>query len=392
MKLVGLTCQTPHFAETTLTMTLSYMPASKTTFAFVSLCRGEMEYFLKVLRPLAELCNSPLLLPTVLCRTMTTLLFKRLEKVQKNLKIVEIHNGKLKHIHSDEQAAKDRNCDRSHIDLVEMHFELTRGLREYLEQMEIRLVEESSIPQKRDADPHAPSSGVTTRSANGAEDLHISGVYLSMEQKDLTRLIRTTRLEVQAHLDRCKRMERRIDMQIDVLNNFKQSRIAEATYMDSTAMKALAFITMIFLPPNALASVFGANGFFMSIDDGKITAVTGIFSRIYVPTSILLIVAVFLSWMLWTYWYHITYWVHRHSRTKSHRSGAEGQPLPMRGVDIEPLPCARLGRQRRRELDLERGFLHHSEPLHLGRLSFLQGSGSQHASHTSSERGRSRYS
>ena len=310
-----LTCQTPHFRSTTLSLTTSYLPETKTTTAFVVLCSGEMQYFIDTLRELAQLCASPLLLPTLFYLTMASLLSKRMAKAEKKLRDVEIHNQKLKHIHRGEQSSKDQDCDRDHMDLVEAHYELTRGLAEFVEDLEPRLCKLSwSLGHLCEQSPQTSSTVVASVasesiSESDLDNLPISGA-LPYENKELNQLIRRTHYSVQADLLKRKRLERRVEVQMQVLYNLKQTRIAEATYTDSAAMKSLALLTMIFLPPNAVATIFGANNFFTTLD-GTVTGVTRTFSTVFVPTSILVVTVVAVSWVLYTYWYDMKDWLRK---------------------------------------------------------------------------------
>jgi len=49
---------------------------------------------------------------------------------------------------------------------------------------------------------------------------------------------------------------------MQILYDLEQTRIAEATYTVSAAMKSLALLMMVFLPPNAVATIFGVNSLF----------------------------------------------------------------------------------------------------------------------------------
>ena len=316
-------------------MTMAYSPRTKTTVAFVALCSGEMEHFLDTLRELANLCSSPMFVPTLIYWTMTCLLSKRMQWTQDKIKDVELHNGKLKHVHRGEEASEDRDCDRDHMDLVEAHYELTRGLAEFVEDLEAALckvshsfvgtglpTESRSTPQERlhrvsgttIADTSSASIATESASSVEADDLPISGLFLTTEHKELNQFIRSIHCSVREDILKRKRLERRVDIQMQVLYNLKQTRIAEATYTDSAAMKSLALLTMIFLPPNAIATIFGANHFFQAASDDTVNGVTKTFSRVFIPTSIMVVTAVAVSWVLYTYWYDMKDWLRRRRR------------------------------------------------------------------------------
>lgn len=388
-----LTCQTPHFEETTLSLTMSYSSETKTTIAFVILCSGEMEEFINTLGDLASLCKSPLFLPTAFYWTMGSLFSKRMQSTQKRLRDVEINNGKLKHIHRGEQASRDRDSDSNHIVLVEAHYELTRGLAEFVENLGERLCRlshslEGGGPIASDecaVDERWPRSSSTVVGSNTARSLAsvsasegdpdrlpISGHALTYEHKELNRLIRRTNCFVQESLLKRKRLERRIDVQMQILYDLKQTRIAEATYIDSAAMKSLALLTMVFLPPNAVATIFGANNLFTTKGE-KVNGVTETFSTVFIPTSICVVAVVAVSWILYTYWYDIRDWIagRQHRNQRGTRRNLE-PPRCGKGVCEPPRADCR-----RRLYDVEMGSdYERSERMQFGPMHCITSSNS----------------
>lgn len=266
-------------------------------------------------RKLAHFCDSPLLLPTVFYWTMSALLAVRLEKVQRKLTDVEIHNGKLKHIHRGQEASRDHNADQAHVDLVEQHFELTRGLAEFVEDVESSLCRYSHFVAYRFGRHQTDRPGSSRSTAIGSvasmsvsednpEHLAVLDPDVSTSHSELNVIVRLLHYGVRSDLRKRRRFLDRIPVQINVLYNFKQTRIAEASYIDAAALKTLTVLATVLLPPTALATVFGANNFF-TVSDGNVVGVTTTFSAIFLPVSIIVVLLVIGTLATYTHWYDI---------------------------------------------------------------------------------------
>jgi len=100
----------------------------------------------------------------------------------------------------------------------------------------------------------------------------------------------------------------RLEMQLNVLYNFMaqagndlNSRIAATTGLDSAAMKTLAFVTTVFLPPAFIASLFSMSMFdWMTPEDGSSShGVVSAHFWIYWVVSAPLTVGILLGWRFW---------------------------------------------------------------------------------------------
>ncbi|KAF2112264.1 hypothetical protein BDV96DRAFT_525022 [Lophiotrema nucula] len=108
-------------------------------------------------------------------------------------------------------------------------------------------------------------------------------------------------------------MKARLDIQLNVLYNLVaqvdsnvSSTIAATTGLDSVAMKALAFVTTLFLPPTFIATLFSMSMFDWQTDgkahSSNLDEGTKIVSRrfwIYWAISVPLTIAVLLTWRTW---------------------------------------------------------------------------------------------
>ncbi|OCL06824.1 hypothetical protein AOQ84DRAFT_410114 [Glonium stellatum] len=109
-----------------------------------------------------------------------------------------------------------------------------------------------------------------------------------------------------------ERLLNRMDMQLKVLYNLMQQRdsrisqniveqstkIAVASKRDSSAMKAIAVLTMLFLPGTAVASIFSMGSFFSAADNSRVA----VSSQFWLYWAVVLpltgvVLTVWLSWL-----------------------------------------------------------------------------------------------
>jgi hypothetical protein len=103
-------------------------------------------------------------------------------------------------------------------------------------------------------------------------------------------------------------MRTRLERQMEVLYNFMaqagndlNSRIAATSGLDSAAMKTLAFITAVFLPPSYIAALFSMTMFNWQASDGDGNGGSVVSSTfwIYWVVSAPLTVGILLGWRFW---------------------------------------------------------------------------------------------
>ncbi|OCL11792.1 hypothetical protein AOQ84DRAFT_361208 [Glonium stellatum] len=81
----------------------------------------------------------------------------------------------------------------------------------------------------------------------------------------------------------------RLDIQLQVLYDLMHSRIGDETLRDSSAMKSIPVLIIVFLPSTALASIFSMSSFFGQSPDGAHIVVSGelwIFWAIATPITL----------------------------------------------------------------------------------------------------------
>ncbi|KAJ5031032.1 hypothetical protein J3E73DRAFT_222669 [Bipolaris maydis] len=117
-------------------------------------------------------------------------------------------------------------------------------------------------------------------------------------------------------LEHTQAIKARLDIQFNVLYNMVaqmdsnlNATIAATTGLDSVAMKALAFVTTLFLPPTFIATLFSMSMFdwqaeikAKSSDSNEETKVLSRHFWIYWVASVPLTVAVLLAWRIWWHW------------------------------------------------------------------------------------------
>ncbi|PMD27018.1 hypothetical protein NA56DRAFT_562050, partial [Hyaloscypha hepaticicola] len=76
--------------------------------------------------------------------------------------------------------------------------------------------------------------------------------------------------------------------------------IAEDTRRDSSSMKTIAVLTLVFLPATAMASIFSMSMFNWQAQDGGTVVSSKIW--IYVVVAVVLTCVVLIIWILWFNW------------------------------------------------------------------------------------------
>ncbi|KAF2678031.1 hypothetical protein K458DRAFT_377367 [Lentithecium fluviatile CBS 122367] len=129
----------------------------------------------------------------------------------------------------------------------------------------------------------------------------------------LENTIETLATLVVSILEHAEAIKARLDIQLDVLYNLVaqvdsnvNSTIAATTGLDSVAMKALAFVTTIFLPPTFIATLFSmsmfdwqADGKAQSPNPNEGSKVVSRHFWIYWMISVPLTIVVLLTWRTW---------------------------------------------------------------------------------------------
>ncbi|CZR67984.1 uncharacterized protein PAC_17883 [Phialocephala subalpina] len=122
--------------------------------------------------------------------------------------------------------------------------------------------------------------------------------FLQLREKTLSRM--NIQLKVLFNLIQQRDNKRNHDLATISSEMAKQSTtIIESTKRDSEAMKAIAILTMLFLPGTAIAAIFSMQLFFSTSNDAKIPIVINPSFWVYWAVTIPLTLVVLLIWFIW---------------------------------------------------------------------------------------------
>ncbi|OHF02552.1 hypothetical protein CORC01_02247 [Colletotrichum orchidophilum] len=132
-------------------------------------------------------------------------------------------------------------------------------------------------------------------------------------------------------------MQSRLDIQLNVAGNNLNMKIAKTAGLDSTAMKTMAVVTMVFLPPTFVATIFSMSMFNWQASSSSNTADgSGGGSEptvvpqfwIYWAVSLPLTVAIVIGWRVWWHFqksYYETKFLSTEKEDKDARSAKESR-------------------------------------------------------------------
>ena len=207
---------------------------------------------------------------------------------------------------------RQHTFDDMHKMLVEQHARLTNGVATFIRRLCDSLVKAWTELSHRNIHGGLPSDAMQRDFK-----CHFQRLQLNMEEEEEHR----------------QRLLQRIDMQLKVLYNLQQQRIAqevkrandvmkaiaEATQRDSLEMKGIALLTMTFLPMTALASIFSMQAFFTLAADNNKLIVSNQF-WIYWAVTIPITAGILVGWSLWK-------WLARRYRWYDRAEASFGTPL-----------------------------------------------------------------
>ena len=257
-----------------------------------------MSEIFDVLGHLRPLASHPLLLPISLYWVCSQILRRDMRAVHEKMDKVQSDTGLLKKYlrvngmnipsapgQAEGGAKQSRTHAEIHGDIVEQHALLTRGLSEFTDELGQSC--RSALEQlERLEQPDQPTA--------------YGGLFFDKKAHlELDRLLTHTEIGTKYELKHRERMLSRVNMQLQVLYNLMQSRIGDETLRDSSAMKSIALLTMVFLPSTALATIFSMGSFFSQTSDNAHLIVSReiwIFGAITAPITIF-VVATYLVWV-----------------------------------------------------------------------------------------------
>ncbi|RYN25189.1 hypothetical protein AA0114_g12719 [Alternaria tenuissima] len=116
-----------------------------------------------------------------------------------------------------------------------------------------------------------------------------------MEQ-ELNNYVEHMRIRANTELQHRNRMLDRMNVYFQVLYSLMQQEVARETKRDSSAMKSIALLTMIFLPATAIATVISP---FINLDADEKRLIMAPQFRIFWVISAPVTVAVVIFWIAW---------------------------------------------------------------------------------------------
>jgi Mg2+ and Co2+ transporter CorA len=260
-----------------------------------------MEGILEVVDDLKSFASHPLLLPTALYWVYSQILRRDVESVHEKIKQVQIKTGLLKEYLKANTARGSTTTEKRgatnsvqqapdlteiHQMIVEQHALLTRGVAEFTEDLGNACYSIFDILERleevdRLGNPLPPSW------LDGDADL------------ELRKLLTHTQVSTKYELHHREQILSRVKIQQQVLYNLMQSRIGDATLRDSSAMKSIAVLTMVFLPSTALATIFSMGSFFDQSPSNRHIVVSSqfwVFWAISIPITLMVLVT-YIFWV-----------------------------------------------------------------------------------------------
>ena len=296
----GIICQSPDFPHSFTSAVLSHDPETKTTIGLLCYTTGKMHYILNMIKDLPKYAGEPLILPSIICDTFISRHRRQLQDVHTIISQVQQDTGLLDRFLFDRVLqvsgtngpSRQHTFDDMHKMLVEQHARLTNGVATFILRLRDSLVQASTELNHRKT--HA---GFSTD---------------ELMQRDFKSYFRRLRMNMEEEEEHRQRLLQRIDVQLKVLYNLQQQRIAqeakrdndvmkalaEATQRDSLEMKGIALLTMTFLPMTALASIFSMQAFFTLASDNNKLLVSKQF-WIYWAVTIPITAGILVGWGTW---------------------------------------------------------------------------------------------
>ena len=296
----GIICQSPDFPHSFTTAVLSHDPETKTTTGLLFYTTGKMHYMLNTIKALPRYAGEPLFLPSVVCDTFISRHRRQLQDVNAIISQVQQDTGLLDrflldrvlHFSGSNGPQRQHTFDDMHKMLVEQHARLTNGVATFIRRLCDSLVQAATELNR----PESPTGRPIAEAMRRDFECYFQRLRLDMEEEEGHR----------------QRLLQRIDMQLKVLYNLQQQRIAqeakrdndvmkaiaEATQRDSLEMKGIALLTMTFLPMTALASIFSMQSFFtLASDDSKLIVSNQFW--IYWAVTIPITAGILVGWSIW---------------------------------------------------------------------------------------------
>ena len=274
-----------------MTTALSFDATSNTTTGVLGFQHKRNEHhktpgdlLLESIKYAGSYVNHPMLIPVLLFDAWVRTLQHEQRRMFNQLREVQKQTGLLHdYLRRQSTAQEVTRYDRAHQTVVEVHAYLTNGLADFVQNLAPGLM------NCADKTKEHFRKIASQQQSQGNQRLQ------NYDNADAKIYIEGLRIRAKSELQQRQRMLDRIAMYLQVLYNLMQQQIANETLRDSSAMKSIALLTMIFLPATAIATVISP---FISITSSNTIEMTGqfwIFWAIAGPTTLIVVV----TWILW---------------------------------------------------------------------------------------------
>ncbi|KAK4456470.1 hypothetical protein QBC42DRAFT_281220 [Cladorrhinum samala] len=275
-----------------VTMALHYDPARRTTqgffgYMYIDDTAPPHASQLETLRCLAaEKISEPLLVPFIIYEELVREFRYMINQADSELDIFENDERFIGHgvagyyDDSDHDSATTHAFDEIHKTIVNAHGHLSNRFGPLISQFDSSLETAISILESHFGRDHEQDSRDALFNSFQSRQclqaiLHRSAYTFGMQEILL----------------------KRVSVYLQVVQNFMQQEITRETKRDSSAMKSLSLLTMVFLPATAVATIM-APFTKISDDDDKLRLITGQFWKFWAVAGPITLV-VLITWATW---------------------------------------------------------------------------------------------
>ncbi|KXX79419.1 hypothetical protein MMYC01_203522 [Madurella mycetomatis] len=235
-------------AEWFTTLALNYDPRDRLTMAFLGfthvsgfpLNRVPGALFLEMLQENAAGISQPLLMPLILADAWVEEFNYAVKHTMMRLTEFQVETQLMdEYLRSSSHIKKGLSLDQLHKNLIQQHAYLTNGISEVVEAFGPAIsLALDQLEEWLGAD-HSDREGPEWR-------------YNTFYMRQCTQKMAH---RIDEGLARRNRVLNRINAYFQVLYNLMQQEIARETRRDSSAMKSISLLTMVFLPGTAIATI-----------------------------------------------------------------------------------------------------------------------------------------
>ncbi|KAI5924314.1 hypothetical protein F4810DRAFT_664866 [Camillea tinctor] len=283
---IALVVQSPPFNDGFTSLCMSLAPGSRKVSGVYECCRGDISStlgppLLQKLRAAASHVSEPMLLPYLFCDNWIETHELSNNGTELQLRYVQQSTGLWG------EYFRHAGLPISKLDYNSMHERIIIN-HAYLTNGDAELVRTLADALDTAAEKFEAHLNGHTKEGEGSTTKYDSSIVKN--QIDYLR----SRCDIQ--FSRNQRMLNRIDISLQVLYNLMQQEVAHETRRDSSAMKSIALLTMVFLPATAIATIMAP---FVKITDDDKIVISGQFWQFWavaVPVTLF----VLTLWALWT--------------------------------------------------------------------------------------------